>query len=162
MDELGFLKKNTFIVHGISTDWDLINSRDASLIWCPSSNLYMFNRTADVKGRKNVFLGTDSTLTGSPTLLDEMRVAAQFISKQEIFEMVRGEGFLVAKKLKSDPLDNLFELQPEDISMVYSRGKIRLQDSKPVDINVGKIKQHFARIVGLDILKMNPLWNLIG
>lgn len=162
LDELGFLKKNTFIVHGISTDWDLINSRDASLIWCPSSNLYMFNRTADVKGRKNVFLGTDSTLTGSPTLLDEMRVAAQFISKQEIFEMVRGEGFLVAKKLKSDPLDNLFELQPEDISMVYSRGKIRLQDSKPVDINVGKIKQHFARIVGLDILKMNPLWNLIG
>lgn len=161
LDELGLLQKNTFIVHGISADWDLIGSRGASLIWCPASNLYMFNKTADVKNRENVFLGTDSTLTGSPTLLDEMRIAAQFIPKKEIFEMVKGEGFFVARKIESDALENLFKLQPKDITMVFSRGKIRLQDSKPAGVDIDKLKLHFEKKVGVKILEQNPLWHLI-
>jgi cytosine/adenosine deaminase-related metal-dependent hydrolase len=161
LDRLGLLQSNTFIVHGISADWSLIESRGASLIWCPSSNLYMFNKTADIKNRKNVFLGTDSTLTGSPTLLDEMRVASQFISKKEIFDMVKGEGFVVARKIDNDPLENLFKLQPKDIVMVISGGKIRLQEGKPVGMNVEKIKLHFEKKVGTKILELNPLWRFI-
>jgi hypothetical protein len=121
----------------------------------------MFNKTADVKKFNKVLLGTDSTLTGSPTMLDEMRVASQFISKEEILNMVRGEGFFVAKKLKQDPIENLFELQPKDITLVFSRGKIRLQNGKPVGVNVDKLKKHFEKKVGLKILEQNPLWSLI-
>jgi len=161
LEELDLLHKNTFIVHGISADADLVNSRDASLIWCPSSNLYMFNKTAPVKSFKKVFLGTDSTLTGSPTLLDEMRVASQYISRNEIFEMVKGEGFFVARKTEDDPIDNLFKLQTKDIEFVFSRGRVRLKDGKPVDVNVGKIKSHFERKVGSSILERNPLWEMI-
>ena len=165
LNELRLLRHNTMIVHAIAAgdaEWDLIASKGASVVWCPSSNLYMFNKTADVKNRKNVFLGTDSTLTGSPTLLDEMRVAARFISKEKIFEMVRGEGFFVARKIESDPLGNLFKLQPKDIVMVISRGKIRLQDGKPVGIDVDKIKRHFEKKVGRKILEANPLWTMIS
>jgi cytosine/adenosine deaminase-related metal-dependent hydrolase len=162
LDALGLLHKNTFIVHGISADPDLVNSKEASLIWCPSSNLYMFERTAAVRSFRKVFLGTDSTLTGSPALLDEMRVAAQFISKKEIFEMVKGEGFFVAEKIESDPLENLFKLQTKDIKFVFSRGRIRLQHGKPVDFNIDKIKSHFEKKVGLKILEQNPLWAMIN
>lgn len=162
LDQLDLLKQNTFIVHGISANPDLVNKRNASLIWCPSSNLYMFGKTAPIKAFNKVLLGTDSTLTGPSTLLDEMRVAAQFVSKEEIFKMVKGEGFFVAKKIKSNPLDNLFELQPKDITTVFSRGKVRLQDGKPVGVNVNKIKLHFEKKVGIKILEQNPLWSLIN
>lgn len=161
LDNMGVLKENTFIVHGISADWELMNSQGASLIWCPSSNLYMFNKTAEVSKFNKVFLGTDSTLTGSPTLLDEMRVAAQFISKKEIFEMVKGEGYFVATKIDDDPIENLFKIQPKDIKLVFSRGKVRLHDGKPVGVDVDKIKRHFEKKVGTAILESNPLWHLL-
>ena len=164
LDLLGYLKPNTYIVHGISADWNLIDSQGAKVIWCPSSNLYMFNKTADVKGRQNVFLGTDSTLTGSPTLLDEMRVASQFVSKEEIVRMVSGEGFFIASK-------DLFSLEPKDIMLVFSRGKIRLQKKDlglpplkygEFDVNVEKLKRYFEEKIGTRILEQNPLWDLIS
>jgi cytosine/adenosine deaminase-related metal-dependent hydrolase len=163
LNELGLLKENTFIVHGISADPMMLKG---PLIWCPSSNLYMFNKTADVKSFKKVLLGTDSTLTGSATLLDEMKVAANYISKQEIFDMVKGEGFFVATKIDDDPLENLFKLQPKDIMMVMSRGKIRLQnatvDLPPVQSDVEKLKTYFEKKVGAKILEQNPLWRLMS
>jgi cytosine/adenosine deaminase-related metal-dependent hydrolase len=158
LDRLDLLRENTFIVHGISADVGLVNSRGATLVWCPSSNLYMFNRTADVKSFRKVVLGTDSTLTGSPTLLDEMRVASQFISKKEIFEMVKGEGYFVARKIDDDPLENLFKLGTKDIQLVVSRGKVRWPLQEDL---VDKLRGYFERKVGLKILEENPLWNLI-
>lgn len=163
LDKLGLLKANTYIVHGISADWDLIDRKGAAVIWCPSSNAYMFNKTADVKNRKNVFLGTDSTLTGSPTLLDEMRVASKFVSKEEVYRMVTRNsiGFFIAKKKVDNAIDNLLSLEPKDISMVVSRRRIRLQDGKPVDVDIKKLRSHFESKVGSQILSDNPLWNLI-
>lgn len=164
LDTLGYLKPNTYIVHGISADWNLIESQGASVIWCPSSNLYMFNKTADVAGRMNVLLGTDSTLTGSPTLLDEMRVAANFISKEEILKMVttNSRGFFISKK-------EIFSAQPNDIMLVVD-GKIKMQSSElglpplkhgKFEIDVDKLKVYFEKKVGLKILEENPLWELI-
>ena len=174
LDQLDLLKKNTFIVHGIAADWNLVESRGASVIWCPASNLYMFNKTADVKGKKNVFLGTDSTLTGSPTLLDEMRVAAGtgLASKEEIFKMVtvNSRGFFIAPKIKNDAIENLFELRPKDILLVIRDGKIHLQDPSvglpplkhgKTNIDIDKLKLYFEKKVGTKILEQNPLWQLI-
>jgi len=183
LDELGLLGKNTFIVHGVgcrSPEFAILEKTKTSLIWCPASNLYMFNKTADVAGRKNIFLGTDSTLTGSPTLLDEMRVASGFIPKRQIFDMVSrdSKGFFITPKKKDDPVENLFSLQPKDISLVVNRGKIRMQDKsigfpalkkkiviqgeeKQTDIDVDKLKMHFEKKVGTKILEQNALWRLI-
>jgi cytosine/adenosine deaminase-related metal-dependent hydrolase len=162
LDKLGLLKENTYIVHGIAVGAEEASIIKGPLVWCPSSNLYMFNKTANLKLFRKVLLGTDSTLTGAPTLLDEMRIASQFISRKEIFEMVKGEGFFVARKIDEDPIENLFKLHPKDISMVISRGRVRLENNKPVGVNVDKIKLHFERKVGSKILEQNPLWGLIG
>jgi cytosine/adenosine deaminase-related metal-dependent hydrolase len=52
----------------------------AALVWCPASNIDLFGRTADIQylvecGR--VALGSDSRLSGSRDLLEELSVAAR-------------------------------------------------------------------------------------
>ncbi len=82
LDQLGMLGSNTVIVHGIaltSSQRRRLARAGAGLIWCPASNLRLYGKTAPISklmGRVRIALGTDSTLTGSPTLLDEARAAA--------------------------------------------------------------------------------------
>lgn len=175
LDDLGLLRKNTVLVHGVGAtdaEWDLIASKGSSLAWCPSSNLYMFNRTVDVrrlKGKVDVVLGTDSTLTGSPTLLDEMRVAVR-TGYATIEDVVKMTGVTAAKVFglpepliregnKADlfitPVKDLLDIRPKDIKMIMTRGEIRLQ-------NIEKLKRYFEKKVGLEILERNPLWNMLS
>ena len=94
--ELGMLAANTVLVHGVALTPDQcrrLARSGAGLVWCPSSNLRLFGRTAPIErlaGSVPLALGTDSTLTGAPTLLDEARAAAAtgLASGEEILEMV--------------------------------------------------------------------------
>src|SRR5262249_40185876 len=56
-----------------------LGAAGAKLVWSPSSNLLLYGRTANVyealAAGVNVSLGTDWTPSGSPTLLDELKVA---------------------------------------------------------------------------------------
>lgn len=82
LDRLGCLTSNTLLVHGVALgaqEQRRLIAASAGLIWCPASNLHLFGQTADVAelvraGR--VALGTDSRLTGSRDLLEELRAAA--------------------------------------------------------------------------------------
>lgn len=82
LDRLGCLRSNTLIVHGVALggpERRRLCAASAGLVWCPSSNLHLFGATADVaelvwEGR--VALGTDSRLSGSRDLLEELRTAA--------------------------------------------------------------------------------------
>jgi cytosine/adenosine deaminase-related metal-dependent hydrolase len=77
------LADNTVLVHGVAIDrdgWRLVAERGAGAVWCPASNLALFGTTMAVRtamtslpGR--VALGTDSRLSGSRDLLDELHVA---------------------------------------------------------------------------------------
>jgi cytosine/adenosine deaminase-related metal-dependent hydrolase len=81
LEALGCVQANSLLVHGIA-----LNSRQrerllavrAGLIWCPSSNMRLFGKTADVHrlaAHRRVALGTDSRLSGSRDLLEELRTA---------------------------------------------------------------------------------------
>lgn len=84
LNAAGALAANTVLVHGVAIDaagWRLVGARGASVVWCPASNLALLGATLEVRhaldslpGR--VALGTDSRLSGSRDLLDELRVAA--------------------------------------------------------------------------------------
>jgi 5-methylthioadenosine/S-adenosylhomocysteine deaminase len=85
--EADALGRNTLIVHGISLRPDDIQAMatvGASVCWCPSSNLYLYERTADIpallKAGVNVTLGTDSSLSGGMNLLEELRTAFHAVS----------------------------------------------------------------------------------
>jgi 5-methylthioadenosine/S-adenosylhomocysteine deaminase len=80
LDQHNALSDHTVLIHGIGfseKDIKLIAKKKANFIWCPGSNMYMFQRTAKVKeiieAGVNVSIGTDSTATGELNLLDEVR-----------------------------------------------------------------------------------------
>jgi cytosine/adenosine deaminase-related metal-dependent hydrolase len=155
LNEMGVLKKNTVLIHGIGlskTDIRLIQEAQASVVWCPSSNFFMFGQTADVlelkKGVK-IALGSDSTMTGPPSLLAEMRVAAKTgqVSPREVFNMVtdvpaqifnipiRGieEGeeadLLIVPISKADYYENLLDQQSQHLTAVFVKGEFLYGDS---------------------------------
>ncbi|HMJ69886.1 MAG TPA: amidohydrolase family protein [Cyclobacteriaceae bacterium] len=185
LNELNLLHNNTVLVHGVGAqeaEWDLVASKGSSLAWCPSSNVYMFDRTTDVRsleGRVSVVLGTDSTLTGSPTLLDEMKIAANYSAPRDIVRMTgivaakvfglpepvirvgNKADFFIAPKKKDDAVENLLNIGPYDIAMVVVRGKIMLRDKKFTTINVDKLRSYFEKKIGTGILEQNPLWRMI-
>ena len=100
LEALGCLKPNTVIVHGVAIDadgWNRVARAGAGLVWCPASNDFLFGRTApvrellDLNGQAPaIALGTDSRVTGSRDLLDELRVAreAQSVGPAELLPMV--------------------------------------------------------------------------
>jgi len=89
MDDLmaaSALGRNTLIVHGIglrASDVEAMASVGASLCWCPGSNLYLYGQTADLpfltQAGINITLGTDSSLSGEPNLLEELRTAHRYL-----------------------------------------------------------------------------------
>jgi cytosine/adenosine deaminase-related metal-dependent hydrolase len=73
---------NTVLVHGVGFDEHDANAvltAGGALVWCPSSNHFLFGSTARVGAfarAQRLALGTDSRLSGEGDLLDELRVAA--------------------------------------------------------------------------------------
>jgi cytosine/adenosine deaminase-related metal-dependent hydrolase len=154
LEAMGCLRPNTVIVHGIAIserDWDLIVTRGASLVWCPASNRFLFGATApvraclDTNGRswQRICLGSDSRISGSRDLLDELRAAAPYgISAIELLRMVTEAparilrlpeagrievglpaDFVVLPPGRETPEDALLAAARRDIALVAMGGK---------------------------------------
>jgi cytosine/adenosine deaminase-related metal-dependent hydrolase len=82
LDEAGVLTTRTVLVHVLAVNGERrrqLLDRGVGIVWCPASNLALFNRTwTDVPVASGlVAIGTDSRLTGARDLLDELQVAAE-------------------------------------------------------------------------------------
>ena len=81
LDALGCLRSNTVAVHGVGLserDRADLAARGGGLVWCPSSNVFLLGATAcasELSQARRLAIGTDSRLTGSRDLLDELAVA---------------------------------------------------------------------------------------
>ena len=77
----GLLTPGLIAVHGLGLDaagQAQFREAGAALAWCPSSNLFLFGRTiprALAEMEVDILLGSDSRLTGTGDLLDELRLA---------------------------------------------------------------------------------------
>lgn len=153
--DIGCLGANTILVHGVAldlNDWSLINDLGAGLIWCPTSNLFLLGQSIsarkflDVAGTNQLALGSDSRLTGSRDLLEEMRQAIEIgdVTAREIFYMVTQSpakllrlpvagklsvGFpadlLIIPSLCADPFKTLTAISRKDIFLVTINGQPR-------------------------------------
>jgi cytosine/adenosine deaminase-related metal-dependent hydrolase len=166
------LKKNTVLIHAVGvsdSDIDLIAIEHASVVWCPASNYFLFDKTAPIeklKSRIKIALGSDSTLTGSPTLLSEMKFAAnkEHATASEIFDWVtktpaqifnlpapaiaiQGPAdFLITPLLVDDYFENLIHVTPEHIEMVSVNGEPRFcSDIIAHELN---FKKYYAHVNG--------------
>jgi cytosine/adenosine deaminase-related metal-dependent hydrolase len=170
---LNFLQENTVLIHAIALkdqDIDFLSNQKTSIVWCPASNLYMFKQTAAIKklrGKLRLAIGSDATLTGSATLLDEIKAAANtnLATPEELFRMVTSSAaqifhlpepsidvgqpadLFVAPIKHKNYFENLLHIRPCDIVVVLIDGKIKLLD---VDIiNGQKSLKHIIKIQGV-------------
>jgi cytosine/adenosine deaminase-related metal-dependent hydrolase len=148
------LDERLVLVHcvGLTPEqWERVTRTRTGIVWCPSSNLYTLGETLtaeQVLKLPNVALGTDSSLTASGDLLDEVRfvydevrVPAPFIydlvtvKAAQLLRLKRGEGTLqigakadliVAKDRRLTPAETLVQMSWHDIELVMEGGRIVL------------------------------------
>jgi cytosine/adenosine deaminase-related metal-dependent hydrolase len=96
LDEASVLSSRTVLIHGVGVDCDALKvllRRRASLVWCPSSNLFLLSKTLRpevLHSAVPIGLGTDSALTGQGDLACELKAAriAGQLSAQDLYPMV--------------------------------------------------------------------------
>ncbi len=99
LKNLGCVGANTVLVHGIGLDledWISLSQLGGGLIWCPTSNMFLIGRTLSARQlldsgySEQMALGSDSRLTGSRDLLEEMQKAIEIgkVTAKEVFYMV--------------------------------------------------------------------------
>lgn len=142
------LNNLTVIIHGVGlsdSDLEEIVSVGCAIVWCPASNFYLFGKTAPIEkiiGKIPLVLGSDSTLTGSLSLFEEMRVAkeAKDLSSQNVLSLVtsspakllnlcKGEitrGFkadlLIFEVKNDDPFRTILSLSAAKVSCLLKNG----------------------------------------
>lgn len=146
LEDLGLLCPNLIAVHGNGMDPDAIRrfrASGAALVWCPSSNLFLFGQTApaELLGEGvDVLLGSDSLLTGAGDLLGELRLARStgLLSDERLEAAV---GAVAARRLGLPP-PSLDPGAPADL-MVLSRP---LLEASAADVRLvmvgGEIRKH--------------------
>ncbi len=83
LDAAACVTANARLIHGVAfgeAHWRRVSARGAGVIWCPASNDFLFGstfRSRELIESGRVALGSDSRLTGSRDLLEELRVAQQ-------------------------------------------------------------------------------------
>jgi cytosine/adenosine deaminase-related metal-dependent hydrolase/SAM-dependent methyltransferase len=157
IDELhraGALDKNTLLIHGLALNnagRALVRTSGAGLIWCPSSNVFLFGRTLEaneIESLPFVALGSDSPLTAEGDLLDELRFAHRlsqlpvdklynFVAGDaaQLLRLRNGEGtirvggfadFFAVRDTGNSPADTLAALSYRDIELVLIGGHVQL------------------------------------
>jgi cytosine/adenosine deaminase-related metal-dependent hydrolase len=116
----------TVLVHGVGLNEEsraALARRGGALVWCPSSNRFLFGATAEVAllasiGR--VALGTDSRLTGGRDLLDEMKYASEVcgIGPEDLVRMATADA---AAALKLPQAGELRPGAPADLLVLPAR-----------------------------------------
>lgn len=155
LDALGCLAANTVLIHAVGltgVDVERVIARRAGVIWCPESNLSMLGQTLRPRhlfdaGR--LALGSDSRLSGSRDLLDELRVAAAHsnLTPAELLRLVTVQAsqisawpevgglspgqladMLIMRDTGSDPYQIVLDLQRSHIRAVVRGGVPAIAD----------------------------------
>jgi cytosine/adenosine deaminase-related metal-dependent hydrolase/SAM-dependent methyltransferase len=150
----GALDENTVIIHGLALGEKgaaLLRAACAGLVWCPSSNEFLFGKTlspAEIRSFPKLALGSDSPLTARGDLLDELRFAheATGLSADELYghvthqpaqllQLRNGEGtartgayadLIAVPDTGRSSSDTLSALSYLDIELVLLGGRVQL------------------------------------
>ena len=148
------LDDRTVIVHGLGLDErgiTLLRSLGAALVWCPTSNVFLFGRTHHrhtIESLPRVALGSDSPLTAQGDLLDEIRFANETLGvpAEDLYSLVttraahvlrlqNGEGSLRVSALADfvgvrdtglSPAKTLAAMSWRDVQLVIIGGCVQL------------------------------------
>ncbi|HLJ49120.1 MAG TPA: amidohydrolase family protein [Bryobacteraceae bacterium] len=94
LDKKGVLGPRTVLVHATALDsagLEIVRQRRASIVWCPSSNVFTLGRTVSPEVLHSgvpIALGTDSSLTSAGGMAAELKFAREFVPPDDLFAMV--------------------------------------------------------------------------
>lgn len=155
LESLGCLGPKTLLVHGVGLSAENVRrllEKGSALIWCPASNLFLFGATApirDLTQSRRLALGTDSRLSGSRDLLEEMKFALStgLSPAHDIFRMVTSDAasllhvpsagalspgaladLVVFPHSKSDPYESVVATDRASLRLVMTDGCARIGD----------------------------------
>jgi cytosine/adenosine deaminase-related metal-dependent hydrolase len=149
LDSHGYLDENLIAVHVVGPDSDgvgRLRTCDCAMVWCPTSNHYLFGRTAPatlLAEGMDVMLGSDSRLTGAGSLLDELQAARGVISDDRLLDAVGGLAarrlHIAAPSLAPGMPANLvlfrrtaLDANVGDVALVMAAGELRVLDPELV------------------------------
>ncbi|HEY1471051.1 MAG TPA: methyltransferase domain-containing protein [Candidatus Acidoferrum sp.] len=152
------LDEETIVIHGLALGKEghaLLRDAGAGLVWCPSSNVFLFGKTLsteELQSTGRVAIGSDSPLTAQGDLLDELRFArgVSGLSTKDLYqcatarpaELLRlknGEGsvragawadLIAVRDTGRSPCDTLAELTFVDIELVVIGGRVQLASTE--------------------------------
>ena len=188
LDRLGLLRSNSVIVHGVALSPQNIQRLfevDASVIWCPASNLRLNGKKAPInrlKGRLRLGLASPAELLDMVTT----NIASIFGDSKRL----KGgcgtlrEGSPADLLLLPDRGESVAEAvlatAPTEVALVFVDGRPRLADatlasrlelgdenalvqgvSKWVYGDLGALKRRIKQVVPQEILSRNPLWDMV-
>ncbi|MCD6121281.1 MAG: amidohydrolase family protein [Spirochaetales bacterium] len=151
LEELECLDDHDVLIHCIGfSEEDIKKAGDAGshIVWCPVSNMFMFNVTCKIrkmiKEGLNISIGTDSTHTGSVNILEEMKYA------RKLYRQMYGEDLPAKRIVEMVTVNPAKALRMDDRIGSISSGKdadlllIRAQNSDPyeafVNLNMENIE----------------------
>lgn len=170
LDRAGMLDERTILVHGLALNAEgisLLNHRNASLVWCPTSNRFLFGEThtaETIASVNHLLLGSDSSLTAAGDLLDEVRIAHQEIGvpaeglyrmlchcAAAAFRLPGGEGtirpdavadLIAVRDTGMNPAETLVNLTVGEVELVIIRGRVQVASEAvmrklPPDLKAG-------------------------
>ncbi|MGC1359629.1 MAG: amidohydrolase family protein [Silvibacterium sp.] len=154
LDQMQVVDERTVLVHGLACtakEISLINQRGASLVVCPTSNWFLFEKTLQhglLTSVERVALGSDSPITAAGDLLDEidylygqaglnpdMIYSMVTTSPAEMFHLKDGQGRiaesgvadLIAVRGHYDtPARAISELTFGDVELVLLAGRVQM------------------------------------
>lgn len=175
LDTLHAIEKRSVLIHGLALDSAgiaLLNERGASLIICPSSNHFLFEKThtrEQVLLVKRLALGSDSPLTAKGNLLDELHFAksACGLGAEELYPLItdgaakvlwlrRGEGALRSDSIADmvavrhrpgSPGEILAELSWRDVELVIVGGSVHLASATAFNCLHEEIRQNLTPLL---------------
>jgi cytosine/adenosine deaminase-related metal-dependent hydrolase/ubiquinone/menaquinone biosynthesis C-methylase UbiE len=155
------LDEDTVLVHGLALNKPgrkLLRSARAGLVWCPSSNIFLFGETlsaSDLQEIPRLALGSDSPLTAEGDLLDELRFAHEFIGVPaddlysyvmrgavDLLRLKNGEGTLrvgapadliAVRDTGMNPADTLATLSHSGVELVLLGGCVQLASKEMIE-----------------------------
>ncbi len=154
----GALDKHTVIIHGLGLGeegYAALRAADAGLVWCPSSNLFLFGqsmRASDIAKFPKVSLGSDSPLTADGDLLDEIRCAREvlqipapdlyhYVTRQpaQLLGLKNGEGtfrvggiadLIAVRDTGASPAQTLCKSSYRHVELVLLGGRVQLASAE--------------------------------
>jgi hypothetical protein len=165
-------RKKIIGVHGISLDEKTSNNFIA-LVWCPDSNLFLYNKTANVDKLKNetaILFGSDSTLSSDWNIWNHIRLARSIdnLSDLELYESLslkaaetwglHNKGsisenkiadIVISKTYSDDKWNDYYNTNPENIILIIKAGRIVLIDKDYEDRNC------IIKKTGFDLIAIN-------